>query len=198
MSDELEITPALVGQRVRNPARPEWGVGTVLRVQTVSVGGQVRHRVSIQFDTGHRTLHVPPARLTAPAAAPERAAGWLERASGNDLDGRLRGLPAFVREFLGTPRQRLAMLAPLFACDAEPTALARWARQQTGVGDPLAHWTRDELLAAFGEFCARRDQLLRATAAELRRASGPEAVARVLGTIEQPLRQRMEQTLQQR
>ena len=51
------------------------------------------------------------------------SAGWLAAAAGSDLDGRLRGLPDFVREYLGTPRQRVAMLAPLFAPASIPISV---------------------------------------------------------------------------
>ena len=108
---------------------------------------------------------------------------------------RCAACPLFVTEFLGTPRQRVASLAPLFACDDEPAALVQWARQQTRVADPLSLWSRDELLRAFNEFCHRRDHLLRNAAAALGRANGHEAVDRVLRTIESPLRERMEAVL---
>jgi hypothetical protein len=192
---ELDISAALVGQDVCNPARPEWGVGKVLRVQSTSAGGVVRHRVSVQFATGHRTLQIPPGRLVLPEALAARPEGWLDRAGGTDLDARLRALPDFVREFLGTPRQRLLMQAPLFARDETPANLVKWAREQTRVADPLSRWTRDELQAAFAEFRTRRDHLLRATAGEVRRAGGPEAVTRALATLESPLRERMETVL---
>ena len=192
---EFEISPALIGQKVCLPSRPEWGVGTVLRVQSTNIHSQPQHRVSIQFTSGHRLLHVPPARLALPGTQPQRESGWLDAAGGEDLDGRLRGLPAFAREFLGTPRQRVIMLAPLFACGAEATELVTWARAQTQVADPLSLWSRDELRSAFEEFCRRRDRFFRAAAADLRRSLGDEAVERALATIEPPLRECMRAAL---
>ena len=192
---ELEISPALVGQKVCLPSRPEWGVGTVLRVQSISVHSEPRHRVSIQFTSGHRLLYVPPARLAMPGSQPQRASGWLDAAGGEDLDARLRGLPDFAREFLGTPRQRVIMLAPLFACDDEAAELVTWARAQTQVADPLSLWSRDELRSAYEEFCRRRDRFFRAAAADLRRSLGDEAIERALGTIESPLCERMRAAL---
>ncbi len=193
---DLEISADLVGQVVCNPGRPQWGTGTVLRVQTTMAGGQPQHRVSVQFSVGHKVLLIPPARLARPGTAPTRAGGWLEKAAGTNLDGRLRGLPDFVTDFLGTPRQRLLNLAPLYAVTDEPKSLADWARQQTGVADPLAHWSRDELHQAFGEFCSRRDHALRTAAAVLEKsAAGRDAVARALAGLEAPLRTRMEAVL---
>jgi hypothetical protein len=188
---ELAVGPELVGRQVCNPARPEWGPGTVLRVQRTTVNGKIQHRVSVQFASGHRLLRVPPARLTLPGAKPEREQGWLAAAAGTDLTGRLRALPSFVREFLGTPRQRLLMLAPLYAPTNDPADLVKWARGQTGVPDPLSLWSRDELQSAFAEYCARRDQYVRGVAREIRAALGPDAVARALREIDPPLRERM-------
>ena len=78
---ELEYNAELVGRRVCNPSRPEWGLGTVLRVQTTLADGQTVHRVSVQFATGHRTILIPPGRLAEPQDEPQRAAGWLDHSA---------------------------------------------------------------------------------------------------------------------
>lgn len=195
MSD-LPINQGLVGQRVCNPARPEWGSGTVLRVQPVTVDGRPVHRVSIQFATGHRTIVVPPGQLAAPQAEPTRQAGWLDQVAHRAPDDRLASLPEAVREFLGTAAQRIVVLARLYTLDEDGPGLLRWARSQTGVADPLAHWTRDELRAAFEEFCRRRDALLRELAATLRQTQGPAAVRAALAEVPDNARARMLAVLQ--
>jgi hypothetical protein len=193
---DLEISDGLVGWRVCNPTRPEWGVGTVLRVQSTLVDGQPVHRVSVQFATGHRTIVVPPGRLAEPQAEPQRAAGWLDQLGHQTLDDRLTTLPESVREFLGTSTQRLIVLARLYTLADDGTALLSWARSQTGVADPLAHWTRDEIRAAFEEFCRRRDALLRELAATLRQTQGPAAVRAALAEVPDDARERMLAVLQ--
>ena len=195
MSD-LEINDGLVGWRVCNPIRPEWGVGTVLRVQSTLVDGQPVHRVSVQFATGHRTIVVPPGRLAEPQAEPQRAAGWLDQLGRQTLDDRLTTLPESVRQFLGTATQRLIVLARLYTLDEDGAALLKWARSQTGVADPLAHWTRDEIRAAFDEFCRRRNALLRELAATLRQTQGPAAVRAALAEVPDDARERMLVVLQ--
>ncbi|MFH1746617.1 MAG: DUF3553 domain-containing protein [Planctomycetota bacterium] len=192
MSEELPIGPKLIGQQVALPGRPEWGVGTVLRVQSTTVAGQPRHRVSIQFATGHRTLLVPPARLCSPVAEQEREVGWLESVSGQTLDERLWKLPETITEFLGTHAQRLAVLASLYIHADDAASLVQWARRQTQVADPLTLWSRDELGIAFGKFCNERDAELRVTAARLKHSDGPEALEAALsaqpGDIQAALR----------
>lgn len=184
---ELDINSELVGQRVCHAARPEWGAGTVLRVQSTLVDGRFQHRVSVQFAIGHRQLLVPPARLIAPQAQPERAAGWLDQLGKQTPGDRLAALPESVTTFLGTPVQRLANLAPLYEHSEEPGSLVEWARRQAQVADPLSLWSRDELLAAFRLFCGRRDSVLRAAATLLRQKEGPGALAAALAAMSDPV-----------
>jgi len=188
---DVEFNDKLVGARVRNPVRPEWGAGTVLRVQGTVVGGQVVHRVSVQFDTGHRVLVIPPGRLEIADAEPTRRSGWLDQAARRTLDEQLVELPAAVREFLGTSAQRLIVLARLYEWSDDAASILRWARSQVGVADPLVHWTRDELRAAFEEFCRRRDRLLRDVLAAIRGASGVEGVQAALAEVPDSVRDRM-------
>ncbi len=188
---ELRIDADLVGTPVVNCARPQWGVGRVLRVQAARYEGRPAHRVSIQFACGHRVLLVPPARLAAPADEPERDAGWLDRLGGSTLDDRLRALPDDVLNVLGTPRDRLLAVVPLYATDPATEELLDWARSQTGVADPLTHWTRDELHVAFAAFAAERDAHLRAVAAVYRQREGAEALRELVGALPAGVRERV-------
>lgn len=196
MSD-LPISPELVGQRVRSATRPEWGEGTVLRVQRVQDAGRDAWRVSVQFKTGHRTLLVPPARLTAPTAEPERAApGWLDSLSRGSLDERLVQLPESVTDVLGTPVQRLRAVFPLYAYDDSPNSLVTWARRQADVADPLSHWNRDELSVAFDKFCQERDSHFRALAARIVQNAGRPALDEALSEAPSEIRPRLLAALQ--
>lgn len=194
--DELAVGPELVGAKVTNAARPEWGVGTVLRVQQIRAGDRPAQRVSIQFAVGHRILVVPPARLLPPQSEPRREAGWLEGLGKTTLDDRLRSLPEQVTQVLGTLRERLAAVIPLYALGEDSPVLLRWAVSQTGVADPLTHWTRDELLVALRDFCNERDAHLRNVAALLKHKEGPEALQDALADLPEPLRQNVQTALQ--
>jgi len=179
MSD-LVVSEKLVGQRVRIAARPDWGIGTVLRVQTTRVAGAEQHRVFIQFRHGNRAMIVPPARLSAPTDEPQRSAGWIDQLGNSTLDDALRQLPASVTEHFGSPRERLAEVLPLYDVGDDANELLKWARHQTGVGDPLSQWSRDELVRAFDEFCVERDGHFRNIAALLVQGEGIEALRDVL------------------
>jgi len=186
---ELQIGPESVGQEVRNLARPEWGVGRILGVVPTRHDGQSVQRVSIQFAVGHRTLMVPPARLAPPAPEPVRASGWLDSISGRTLDDRLGKLPESVTAVLGTPVQRLAAAVTLYRYDESPASLLRWARDQAGVADALAHWTRDELAVSFRRFCTERDAHVRAVAAVLVHKEGGAALREFLAELASPVRE---------
>lgn len=172
--EDLIISPNLVGKTVCNATRPEWGLGTVLRVQPARVNGQTVQRVFVQFTVGHRVLLSPPARLTAPAPEPQRQAGWLEGLGKTTLDDRLRKLPDDVLQVLGPPRERLAAVLPLYGITEDSDSLLLWARRQTGIGDPLSHWSRDELLVALQFFCRERDAHFRNLAALIKQKEGPD------------------------
>lgn len=148
-----------------------------------TVDGRPVQRVSVQFAAGHRWIIVPPGRLAWPADEEPREAGWLARAAGTTLEDRLVDLPAEVREFLGTAAQRFAELGTLYRWTGASEELLPWARGQTGIADPLARWSRDELAAAFAEFARRRDEALREAAAAVRRQGGEEAVAAALAAV---------------
>src|SRR5262249_52318627 len=137
----LEIGPDLVGKRVSNAARLDWGVGTVLRVQPIRVAEAPAHRVSIQFSSGHRTLIVPPAKLIPRRGEVPRAEGGMDKLAGKTADDRLRRLPSDIAEFLGTPAQRLTIAASMYHWTDEPAQLEKWARQQAQIADPLTLWT---------------------------------------------------------
>lgn len=142
---DLPITPDLVGCKVCNAARPDWGVGVVQRIQSQSTGGQTQHRVSVQFPViGQRVMLVPPARLVEPADTPTRSAGWLDTIGGATLDDRLRELPDEIVNLLAGPQERFLALLPLYRNDEDDKSMIRWAIAQTRVGDPLAQWSRDE------------------------------------------------------
>ncbi len=192
---ELPIGPELVGREVRVAARPEWGVGRVLRVQPMKVAGQTVFRVGVQFPVGSKTLQSPPAVLSLPTAEPQRGQGWLDTMGGSTLDDRLRALPEDVADVLGSIRARLQAVVPLYEIRDEPAALLKWARNQTGVADPLSHWSRDELSVAFRAFRIERDSHFRNLAAQLRIKEGHDAVRAFVDEQPEPARAAIREAL---
>lgn len=183
--------PELIGRKVINPVRPEWGIGQVLRVSATEEAGAPVHRVSVQFPTGHRTLVMPPAKLCDPQPEIQRQTGWLDELGKNTLDAKLRGLPEDVLFFLGSPEKRVIAAAAMYEWEESQAGLARWARKQTMTSDPLALWSRDELQAAFDDYCSKRDQWLREAAAIWRKHHPRASAERLLEDIDPGVRRRM-------
>ncbi len=193
---EVEINAALVGTEVVSTTRPEWGTGRVLKVVPTQHQGQAAHRVQVHFDiSGTRWLMIPPAKLKSPQAEVEREIGWLESVGGMTVDDRLKTLSPEVTEVLGDMRKRLAAVVPLYALSDDPKVLQRWAIDQTGVRDPLGHWTRDELQIAFRHFCTERDSHLKNLLAHLKMKEGPDAVRAFLEALPGPLRAAIDDVL---
>ncbi len=181
---ELKLDGSLVGQKVENAARPDWGVGTVTRVQPVHSGPTTAFRVTVQFAHGQKQMLSPPARLIAPRGEQTREQGWLDSIGRRTLDDQLRSIPAEYTDVLGTPAMRLKALVPLFAWEDSPQALEKWARKQTGVGDPLSLWSRDELGVAWTAFCAERDSVLKAVVARVLAGEGRAGLQAILSELE--------------
>ena len=194
--EELVISQELIGQRVRNAGRPEWGEGTVQRVQSAIVDGRAVHRVFIQFAVGQRILISPPARLTLPTPEPQRRAGWLDGLGKTSLDDRLRDLPESVTQVLGTPRERFTAVLPLYGISEESESMLSWARKQTGVSDPLSHWTRDELAVALRHFCNERDAYFRNLAAIIKQKEGLDGLRACIEEIPAEFREAAKAALQ--
>ncbi len=189
MAAELPVDGSLVGRMVCNPARPEWGAGKVVRVQSATVGGRPVRRVSVQFATGHRVMVIPPGRLAEPTEEPEREAGWLEQVAGATPDDRLRQLPADLAGPALNAVERVRALAGLYELDEEPATVLKWARRQANVADPLSLWSRDELLVAFRAFCQERDSALRMAAAKLCERQGAESLRELLEGFSEGVRE---------
>jgi len=187
---ELPIDPSLCRRSVAVAGKPEWGAGRVLKVLSTTVAGAAQHRVTIQFTHGTRTLVSPPARLIEPQVETERKpAGWIDSLAGATIDERLKRVPDDVLRVLGGIQSRLAAVYPLYDFRDDPHSLSKWARGQTGVADPLSHWTRDELTLAFAEFCRERDAHLRGLLAVLKQTEGPVAVQEAIAAVDEDRRE---------
>lgn len=194
MQELTQITPDMVGAKVRSVARPEWGVGEILLVKPETVNGQPVHRVSIQFSVGHKTLMVPPAKLieakNAPPPPPKQP-GWIDTVAKATPEDQLRALPHDVTHVLGSFEQRVLLVSQLYQFDDGDEGLLKWARAQTKLPDPLEKWSRDELAQAFGDFRRARDAFLRKLVDDAKKKRGAAAVGDALLAVPVHLRDRV-------
>lgn len=167
------------GDELRHPTRPEWGVGSVTKVENVTVDGRPAQRVSIRFPgQGVKTLNTAyveleraggdtvtdsleaPLHDDAPAAGLFRAFGeddWLADVNSRRIEEAMRALPESATDPFSSIRRRLERTLELFRFDASGHGLIDWAIAQTGLDDPLTRFNRHELEQFFVRWAGERD-----------------------------------------
>lgn len=174
------------GDRVSHAKRPEWGIGSVVKAEMVTIDGAPCQRVSVRFpNAGIKTLLTSQAELEIVAApAPDgngngngslamenhpidvwRAMdekGWLEPLAKRKIEETMLSLPLEARDPFNSLRSRLAFTADLYRFDRTGGKLLDWAVAQSGLDDPLTRFTRHDLEKFFDRWSQEREsQLLR-------------------------------------
>jgi hypothetical protein len=151
-----------VGDVVVHLRRPEWGHGTISRVQHASHAGQPTQRLVVDFvNHGRVTL----LSALAPVAFKEKedtgsmstsmspktssGQGWLASLEEKSPTHRLTALPDALTDPFSSNYRRLQATLATFKYSTQPRALIDWAITQTGLSDPLTQFTRHELEQAF-------------------------------------------------
>lgn len=178
------------GDRVRHRARPEWGIGSVVKVEEARVDGTRTRRLSIRFpNAGLKTLsaaHADIERLDAevetdaasngqrPLDALDRMkeSGWLGNVAERKIEEVMTALPEAARDPFRTLRDRLAFSLALYRFDRSGRGLIDWAVAQSGLEDPLSRFNRHELEQHFDRWAFERDNHLRRLVEEARRDGG--------------------------
>lgn len=166
------------GDRVRHARRPEWGIGSVVKAELVTVDGDRTQRVSVRFpNAGLKTLSTSHAELqlidqqASPNGAGDDAellAGW-ERMDETDwlapvvrrkVDEAMVALSSEVRDPFQSLPKRFALFLDLYRFERTGRSLVDWAIAQSRISDPLSRFTRHELEALFDRWAANRDKYL--------------------------------------
>lgn len=162
------------GDRVRHTSRPEWGVGSIIKAEHLSVNGQEAQRVAVRFpnaglktiSTAHAELEIvsADAAVGTPDADDHPLAGW-DKMSESDWLGEVAQrkvheamvtLSKAVRDPFNSLRQRLQSCLDLFRFDRTGRGLLDWAVAQSGLEDPLSRFTRHELEVLFDQWAGKR------------------------------------------
>lgn len=180
------LTPTMYtqGMQVRHRQRPEWGAGTVSRVEQLTRGTTRDQRLWIKFGAaGLKTLLASAADLevvegTGAAehtfAAREIASegGWLGQIAKKRPEQAMSELPPDTTDPFLTPERRLKNLLGLFRFDGN-TKLIDWAVAQSGLDDPLSRFTRIELEAFYKDWSRERDVALYRLVGDFKRRRAP-------------------------
>ena len=172
------------GDRVRNTKKPEWGIGTVLKTETIATNGNQIQSVTARFQSvGVKTLSTSHAPLEKVADDEQTAAaeddvptvemwdrlnesGWLGEHARRKIDEIMTGLPMEARDAFCSIRSRLLATINLYRFDRSGRGLIDWAVAQSGLNDPLSRFSRSELEQIFDRWARKRDEHLAALIAE--------------------------------
>ena len=167
------------GDQVRHPERPEWGVGTVSKVEVTPVGGTPTQRITVRFpNAGIKVLNDTAARLervveesTAVAAGHStesidaidrmREDDLLAPVASRKLTELMTAIPEPCRDPFRSLEDRIRSTLGLYRFDDGGKGLIDWAVMQTGLDDPLARFNRHELEEHFRRWSHEREQHLR-------------------------------------
>ncbi len=150
-----------LGDKVRHPARLEWGVGTVTRTEVFTTESVPDLRLWVKFPAiGLRTLIASVAKLEVMESAEsdqgvyarptlaqvEASRGGLAADTGyRKAEDLMTGLPLDATDpFVGLKTQ-LERTLKLYRFDGSPAKLIDWAVAQSALDDPLTRFNRQEL-----------------------------------------------------
>jgi hypothetical protein len=193
LTNMMNTVPFTVGERVRHPRRPEWGLGNVQRIETTTVGAKRDQRLWIRFDNaGLKTI-------LASAADLERAAtisghdehtlvsrelsgetGWLAEISKRKPEEAMTALAPQASDPFIPALRRLEYVLNLYRFDTSGAKLIDWAVAQSGLGDPLTRFTRPELERFFADWAIERDAQLNRLLQDQELRNDPAAVRAVV------------------
>ncbi len=168
------------GDRVRLQRRPEWGIGSVVKVEAAMLNGTRSHSVSVRFaNQGIKVLNTAVAEIELVSHEHEEALAdakahpmvqwhkisendWLAPIAQRKIQEVMVSLPENVRDQFCSIKQRLKQTLDLFRFERTGGSLIEWAIAQSGLDDPLSRFTRQELELLFDRWMTyRQDHLLK-------------------------------------
>lgn len=178
--------PYRVGEEVRHAKRPEWGVGTIQRLEPARHGGVVDQRIWIRFsNAGMKVVLASLGELQRSAAPPiledghtladrekRHEQGWLGEIARRKPEEAMTELPPQASDPFLSLRKRLEFTVGLYRFEPVGGKLLDWAVAQSGLADPLARFNRHELEQFFQRWSHHRDQQLSKLCQEARHEPG--------------------------
>lgn len=168
------------GDELKLCKRPEWGIGTVTRVEHVTRDGAQDQRVWVKFpNVGMKTILAGAADVeilngkeeehTFAARENAHEDGWLGEIAKKKPEEAMISLPPDVLDPFTSTRCRLERLLGLYRFNSNGASLIDWAIAQSGLDDPLSRFNRHELEEFFERWAWSRDEHVRTLVAEARR-----------------------------
>lgn len=159
------------GDVVVDPRRPEWGDGVVHDAITIINNGQAAQRLGIDFKHyGRATIVTSTSQLrpkekplpmrtiqSSTVTIPPTNGGWLGALTDQNNTDCLTDLPEAMTDPFRSEARRLEVTLDSFRFSTEAHSLIEWAAAQSGLDDPLSHYSRQELEQSFDRYTRNRD-----------------------------------------
>lgn len=174
------------GDRVRHPARPEWGIGVINKIEVLTRDASTDLRIWVRFPSvGEKTLLASVASLeiideqgfgsgihsrpTVTDLDLAKGGGWLGAISKQSADNIMTALPGEATDPFASLRKRLEFSTQLYRFDGSSARLVEWSVAQSGLDDPMSRFNRQELEQLYKRFVFNLDAHLLKLLGELRR-----------------------------
>ena len=176
------------GDELKLANRPEWGVGTVQKVEFVPRDGRKDQRAWVRFPSvGVKTILAGAADAelvnrdgslddqehTFAARELAHDSGWIGQIAKRQPEEAMTSLPPETNDPFAPVRVRLQRTFDLYRFNERGGSLVDWAVAQTGLDDPLARFNRNQLEEFFRQWSRGRDEQLRTLMQEARRNREP-------------------------
>jgi hypothetical protein len=133
------------------------------------------------------TSNGSPAGASRPGFAPE-GAGWLNQAEAPSPIEVMSRLPAATNDPFTPLSARLKAMIDLYRFTDSGSSLLDWAAAQSGLKDPLSHFSRHELEQLFKRFTFVRDDHLKKIVLEMKKHD-PATMQQMLKAAPPPVQQ---------
>tara|TARA_B100000959_G_scaffold286231_1_gene363965 strand:- start:271 stop:909 length:639 start_codon:yes stop_codon:yes gene_type:complete len=158
------------GDKVTHPNFPEWGNGSVIKVESTAVRGEPTARVTVRFSSaglksfvgndlplevlvdGHSMPGDRDLKRPAIAEVEDLERSGLTQAVEQKLQEIMHAIPLACRDPFNTSEHRLRRTLDLYKYDMSGKGLMMWAMSQTGMDDPLTRFNRTELEVYFKHY----------------------------------------------
>ena len=181
----MQTTSFKIGEKVRHSKRPEWGTGSITKIEVITRDGRPDRRIWIRFPSaGEKTVLASMAELEHVEAAPMTAGqtladvharadtGWLGEISKRKPEDLMVALPDAATDPFIPLRRRIQNALGLYRFDGSGAKLIEWAIAQSGLNDPMSRFSRHELEQFFQRWRFALDAQLGKLIQEARREPG--------------------------
>ncbi len=162
------------GDSVRHARRPEWGVGSIVKVEDMATNGDASQRLSVRFsNAGLKKLNADKAELeivddasgsdssTSHSSIREldrmSESEWLAPHAQKKIEALMVSMPSEIQDVFNCLRYRLEFMLNLYRFDRSGRGLIDWAVAQSGLDDPLSRFNRHVLEGLFDRWAKERD-----------------------------------------